>query len=804
MLFRILWLISITSIAQAVNSEQLSVNNEQLSIDTEQIYDISQDLGQTVGNNLFYSFDSFNLYQGEIAQFSGSDSIHNIIARVIGGEPSFINGTIRSTIPNADFYFLNPHGIVFGESAQLDLQGSFHASTADYVKLSDGGKFHARFPEQDILTTASIESFGFLNQTAASIEVTNAQLAVAPTQTLALIGGDIHLTSTVPMTYDESSQHQLTHQLVAPSGQIIIDSKGDIQLNNFGVDTSGLFGGQMTIRGKDLTLNDSVISSHTFAEMPGQTIDIQVDNLTLHDSDILANTYTVGKGSNINLHVNDLIGMRVDRSLGIEFGATIRGGSHISTLTVGEGNSGDIDIQAKNINLNQSDIGTTTFATGKSGDVGLQVTDTLQAIDSLSLANVDTVPAVAGIFTLTAGEGNSGNIDISVGNVALDKGATIGITSVALGQGGSITVQADSIKLTGQETLFGIPSSISGISMGSARTSPLTINARHIQLIDGGVITTNTFFSGGANMLTVNVSDTLFISGVAQVPYQMLGFPAFPYPSNITSASANPVDNGGQASDLFVRAKHIILEAGGTIGSMTYGSGDAGHTKIEADSIHMSGWQNNGILYRSGINNSSFNTESYAGCAGQITMSANKITIQDGGAINASTMNAGGGNIELNISDALYLFNQGSITTSVQSGNCDSGNISINTPQFLVMNHSPIIAQADVGQGGNINIAAQQFLKSTNSLVSASSRLGIDGNVQINSPTENVSSGLLHLYRDFMQEVQIRDNCKASRAGKLPTKFKSTLSLQVDLYHFPNYFIEDYIPSDVYFNTTYY
>jgi hypothetical protein len=340
--------------------------------------------------------------------------------------------------------------------------------------------------------------------------------------------------------------------------------------------------------------------------------------------------------------------------------------------------------------------------------------------------------------------------------------------------------------------------------MGSARTSPLTINARHIQLIDGGVITTNTFFSGGANMLTVNVSDTLFISGVAQVPYQMLGFPAFPYPSNITSASANPVDNGGQASDLFVRAKHIILEAGGTIGSMTYGSGDAGHTKIEADSIHMSGWQNNGILYRSGINNSSFNTESYAGCAGQITISANQITIQDAGAINASTMNAGGGSIELNISDALYLFNQGSITTSVQSGNCDSGNISINTPQFLVMNHSPIIAQADVGQGGNINIAAQQFLKSTNSLVSASSRLGIDGNVQINSPTENVSSGLLHLYRDFMQEVQIRDNCKASRAGKLPTKFKSTLSLQVDLYHFPNYFIEDCIPSDVYFNTTYY
>jgi hypothetical protein len=109
-----------------------------------------------------------------------------------------------------------------------------------------------------------------------------------------------------------------------------------------------------------------------------------------------------------------------------------------------------------------------------------------------------------------------------------------------------------------------------------------------------------------------------------------------------------------------------------------------------------------------------------------------------------------------------------------------------------------------VGQGGNINIAAQQLLKSTNSLVSASSRLGIDGNVQINSPIENVSGALLNLYRDFMHEVQIRDNCSISIAGQLPTEFKSILSLKVDLYHFPNYFIEDWIPSDVYLDTVCY
>ncbi|MDM8566434.1 filamentous hemagglutinin N-terminal domain-containing protein [Candidatus Halobeggiatoa sp. HSG11] len=51
-----------------------------------------------------------------------------------------IDGLIRSTIPNADMYFLNPYGIMFGPNAQLDVQGSFHASTADYLRLEEDGK----------------------------------------------------------------------------------------------------------------------------------------------------------------------------------------------------------------------------------------------------------------------------------------------------------------------------------------------------------------------------------------------------------------------------------------------------------------------------------------------------------------------------------------------------------------------------------------------------------------------------------------------------------------------------------------
>ena len=96
-------------------------------------FDIRADLGRQAGRNLFHSFDRFSLRTGERATFSGPDQIRNVISRVTGGARSDIDGTIRSTIPGADcdFYFINPPGILFGPNASLDLQGSFHVSTAD-------------------------------------------------------------------------------------------------------------------------------------------------------------------------------------------------------------------------------------------------------------------------------------------------------------------------------------------------------------------------------------------------------------------------------------------------------------------------------------------------------------------------------------------------------------------------------------------------------------------------------------------------------------------------------------------------
>ncbi|EDN72192.1 conserved hypothetical protein, secreted [Beggiatoa sp. SS] len=101
-------------------------------------YLIGADLGQRHGRNLFHSFQNFNLQHLESATFSGPNQIENVISRVTGGNPSHIDGLIRSTIPNPDMYFLNLYGIMFGENAKSHVPRTLPAITSHSFALGRG------------------------------------------------------------------------------------------------------------------------------------------------------------------------------------------------------------------------------------------------------------------------------------------------------------------------------------------------------------------------------------------------------------------------------------------------------------------------------------------------------------------------------------------------------------------------------------------------------------------------------------------------------------------------------------------
>ena len=89
---------------------------------------------------------------------------------------------------------------MFGPNATLDVQGSFHVSTADYLRLADGARFFARLSEQSTFSVAPPVAFGFLGPTPEPITVNGSALQVPRGETLSLVGGEITIAGNVVET----------------------------------------------------------------------------------------------------------------------------------------------------------------------------------------------------------------------------------------------------------------------------------------------------------------------------------------------------------------------------------------------------------------------------------------------------------------------------------------------------------------------------------------------------------------------------------------------------------------------------
>ncbi len=197
--------------------------------------------GATRGENLFHSFQEFNIGEGLEVYFANPDGIANIFSRVTGSNLSNIFGTL-GVEGSANLFFLNTNGIIFGENAVIDIGGSFIATTANSIEFSDGTRFATRNGNQKPILTwnapiglgldgnnGSITVNGNGHQLTLAdpnvfftpiIGAASSQngLKVAPERTLALIGGQVNIDGGV---------------LTSPSGNIEIAGvkQGNVKLD---------------------------------------------------------------------------------------------------------------------------------------------------------------------------------------------------------------------------------------------------------------------------------------------------------------------------------------------------------------------------------------------------------------------------------------------------------------------------------------------------------------------------------------------------------------------------------------------
>ncbi len=780
-------------------------------------YFIGADLGQQHGGNLFHSFQYFNLQSFESATFYGPNSVQNVISRVTGGNPSNIDGLIRSTIPNADMYFLNPYGIMFGPNAQLDVQGSFHASTADYLRLGNGGRFDARQPNQSLLTVAPIEAFGFLNSPVASIsvegrgEITEVNwdgnlvgLSVRNGKTLSLIGNNIEIkngtffkTVQVDDEGNESTDITRLSTLSAPSGQInlaSVASQGEVIFgpgflnispltkqgyihitDNSLLRVSGEGGGRVFIRGEQISLiNHSVIEAQTQGNQDGSTIDIQASALSVTEGSLFdANTYGAGEKAVINIQTTDDV--------------IFSNASVIATGTYSKeeeaGDAGTVLIEAKNVFFEKgSGIYATTLGKGDAGKIIIRANELVSMTEN---SNIYVSP-----FSRSTG-GNGGTLLIEALDVLIAEGTYLSGTTFGPGKGGHITIRASGKITLSDANTDGLASGIFANSNPEFEVSDdagdIVLEAKELTLEKGAIISSSTIAksgtkSGDGGNITIRVTGPIKLSGVNMYGENEEGFGAGIY----VRAKG---DNTGQAGNIFIEAETLSITDGAVIASTTEGLGQGGDINIlMTDTLLISGDSANIVLREparaqinfkkdfldsspsnfsvSGIHGSSESANNNAGQAGNITVSSNILTLTNGSFISTSTQNAGGGNITVRTPHLLYL-QGGEMTSSVQGGTGDGGNITISHPVFVVLDKGKIKAQADEGRGGDIRMTSEQFIASNDSLVSASSRVGIDGEVKIDSPEVELSEALLVLPADFVDASgQLKPPCTATRGAK--------------------------------------
>jgi large exoprotein involved in heme utilization and adhesion len=308
----------------------------------------------------------------------------------------------------------------------------------------------------------------------------------------------------------------------------------------------------------------------------------------------------------------------------------------------------------------------------------------------------------------------------------------------------------------------------------------MDIMAHNVLVTNGSLLSTQTASSGPGGPLNIH-ADTIQITNKGQItsgsPVSINVIPITGSGGTITIQGIN-----GPASSM------LIDGTGSGIFTNTVGVGAAGSTNISAQSITI---QNGGTI------SAATSGPALSATGGAININAtDSVTLTNSGHVTSSSTGPGiAGNININVGNQFAMTNStvtteatqsggglikitttpnggvqltnSKISASVLDGNGGGGSVNID-PQFVVLQNSQILAQAVQGPGGNITITTNLLLPDSTSVISASSQFGQQGTVAIQSPIAPAGGKIFPLpQKPLIPTALLSQRCAALAGGNI-------------------------------------
>ena len=279
----------------------------------------------------------------------------------------------------------------------------------------------------------------------------------------------------------------------------------------------------------------------------------------------------------------------------------------------------------------------------------------------------------------------------------------------------------------------------SGIYASGNHGGDIQITGNNIRLIDDSTLKAETFGNQSGGTIGLNARDTIEVikTGNFGVDISTLTF------------------GDGDAGNIIIETKKLILKDGVQIAASSLGAGDGGELKINAsESVELMGTSPNGRT--TGLTNYA----SSKGKGGTITIQTKDLMLARGGLITTQSFGSesdnatgdvasgDGGDIIINAYNSVSILD-GQEITALTSGTGNAGNITINTGTLSIEKAGIItVASVDEAEGasGNLTINASKAINLSgkdSSLQATGTLLGKAGNLTIKTGQMNIADAAI-------------------------------------------------------------